>query len=420
MTVSKNHPERCGRALIRKRTDAEQCVIGAILLNADEVMPACVEILDEEDFLTAEYRNLYQACCGYFIDGKPIDHVILGAQFGSDYYPVIAACVQSIPSVRNWQSYADIVRQTARRHRAYEKALDLVDALVGGDELQTCQDIALLASSALSDNRADNSLSAPEGFAQFYTALQKPVEYIKTGFDGLDKNLYLERGDYVVIGARPSVGKTALTLQMLMNISRTYTAVYFSLETNGQKLFARMAANVSKIPLSQIKQRSGFDFAKLSEASKHFRDLKFHTVNAAGWSVAEIKAKAVQLGADIIMVDYIGLIRAEGKSPYERMTNTSIALHTMAQSSGITVIAIAQLNREGTSEPDMTHLRESGQIEQDADAILLLRAPDGVENRARKVRIAKNKEGEVGDVSLVFDGEIQRFSGLEAWRNEYS
>lgn len=113
----------------------------------------------------------------------------------------------------------------------------------------------------------------------------------------------------------------------------------------------------------------------------------------------------------------MGLIRSEGSGRYEKMTNISIDLHTMAQQSGITVFALSQLNREGRGEPSMENLRESGQIEQDADIILLLHEPEqrpGEEDPTqRKIIIAKNKDGETGSVSLRFEGEFQRFTEIE-------
>ena len=109
----------------------------------------------------------------------------------------------------------------------------------------------------------------------------------------------------------------------------------------------------------------------------------------------------------------MGLISAEGSGRYEKMTNISIDLHTMAQQSNITVVALSQLNREGKGEPGMEALRESGQIEQDADIIMLLHVPDDDYPDERELIIAKNKEGKTGMIKLIFNGEIQKFAELE-------
>lgn len=401
---------------VQPNIEAERSMIGSILRSPDDIMPEVEEILQEEDFLIPEYRSLYRTCSGYFVDGKPVDIVTLAYQH-EEYKVLIAEAYQSVPSIKNWREYARIVIDTAKRRRAWESAEILMESLVG-DNADNCQELAVRLCEKLSSREGGNAISAKEGFAKFYSSLQKPQDYIKTGFASLDRHTYIRPGDFVVIGARPSAGKTAITLQMLLNMSKTRKAVYFSLETKNENLFGRMSANLSGIGMKEIKTQDGLDFGRLAQAGKMFDGMDFHTVEAAGWTVAQIKAKAIQLGAEIIFVDYMGLIKSEGSGRYEKITNISVDLHTLAQQSNIAVIALSQLNREGKGEPDMTHLRESGQIEQDADVILLLHAPEGLEAndgpiQERVIIIAKNKEGETGRVKLAFNGSIQRFGELE-------
>ena len=203
----------------------------------------------------------------------------------------------------------------------------------------------------------------------------------------------------MIVGARPSVGKTALTTLSPGPGSR----VLICLETKNSKLMGRLIANLGQVNMGQIKNKDMTVYKDFTDVQQRLKGLDFHLIEAAGWSVAQIKAKAVQLGAEIIFVDYLGLVRAEGKSPYERVSNISLALHTLALSSNMAVIAVCQLNREGKGEPDMTHLRESER----ADAILLLHAPDGNEFGTRKIIIAKNKEGQVGALKMAFEGEYK-------------
>ena len=133
----------------------------------------------------------------------------------------------------------------------------------------------------------------------------------------------------------------------------------------------------------------------------------------------QVRAKAAQLKAEVIFIDYLSLLRGEGKSVYERVTNISIDLHTMAQQSGTTVVALSQLSRSGKENPDMTDLRESGQIEQDADAILLLKSIDPKRpDSDRELLVAKNKEGITGPILLNFIGEYQLFTEVETRRGE--
>ena len=402
---------------VKPHPEAEEAVIGAILIEADKIMPECVAILDENDFLISEYRTLYRTMNAYFADGKPIDLVTMCAQHGDDYKLIMANAIQAVPVVSMWKQYAQIMIDTAKRYWAYQRVATLVESLSSGESVQDCQMLASEICESLSEAHHDSTMSAKEGFLKFYSSLQRPEEYIRTGFEKLDKYTYFCPGDFVVIGARPSKGKTALTLQMALHMSKSHRVVYFSLETRHNNLFGRMAANLSGIELSKIKMRTGFDFTQLAQTSKAFDSLNLHTVEAAGWSVTQIKAKAVQLGAEVIFIDYIGLIDAPGKSRYEKMTNISIDLHTLAQQSSITVFALSQLSRDGRGEPTLEHLRESGQIENDADAVLLLHAPDGVEEQSRKISIAKNKEGRIGWVELHFDGSIQKFHAINTFRD---
>lgn len=395
--------------------EAEQSVIGSVLAKPYDIMPELIGTLDEEDFSHPELRAMYRYCCGYFVDGKAIDHVILLAQMGDEYRELIAACVGMVPSLSNWRSYARIVRENAKRSRAIEAADELRISLDSTVSLGECAAEAEVILSALSLDKGDDSVSAGEGYYQFYASLQHTPEYLLTGFEHFDKYLALERGDYAVVGARPSQGKTALTLQMMLQMARKHRCAYFTLETSPSKIFSRLAACYTATPLWAIKRRDKYDAEKLSAAAQDFSRLNFEVVKAAGWSSQKIRAKAIQLGAEVIFVDYLGLVQGEGRSLYEKVTSVSMELHTMAQQQGITVVALCQLNRSGAGQPTMEHLRESGQIEQDADVIILIHdpSPDNQDIgpvRTKDIIIAKNKEGMTGVTQLHFNGEIQRFS----------
>ncbi len=412
-----NQKENNGSVLsevyVHPEYEAEQSLIGAILLDADAILPEAETLLEPEDFYFSEHRTIYRTMSGHFFDGKAVDVVTLAAQLGEEYKKILLRAAGAVPYPRNWRSYAQIVLDAARRRRAVEATEGLLESISEDGSMEECQQRAAQICTALSETRSDQTVSAAEGFTEFYASLDKPVDYLRTGFSELDRYTYIQRGDFVVIGARPSVGKTALTLQMLMNMSRDHTAVYFSLETNRNNLFGRLGSCQANIPLSQLKSRQGVDYSRLAEAGKEIRRRRFYVVEAAGWTVAQIRAKAIQLGAELIFIDYMGLIHDNAQSRYEKLTNISVGLHMLAQQSKIAVVALSQLNREGRGEPTMEHLRESGQIEQDADVILLLHAPNDIESEERRIIVAKNKEGRVGAVDFRFDGAVQRFSEIE-------
>ena len=214
----------------------------------------------------------------------------------------------------------------------------------------------------------------------------------------------------MVFGGRPSSGKTAFTLQTMLHMARKRKVCYFSLETSKEKIFDRLISSFTMTSFSEIKKSEIKDWDTIINSYDEFAQLDFEIVAAAGWTVEQIKAKAIQCKAEVIFIDYLTLIKADGKNKLEQTTNTSIAIHTMAQQCGITVIALSQLNRGGKAELDMEALRESGQIEQDADCILLLQSTEPKEPCAdRELIIAKNKEGEIGKMILAFDGLHQKF-----------
>jgi len=255
----------------------------------------------------------------------------------------------------------------------------------------------------------DNELSAHDGAMKFYNELHKKKEYIKTGFSRMDKLTFISKGDFIVIGGRPSAGKTAFALELASHMAKKLNVVFFSLETSNEKIYDRLMTKTANVDFSKIKNRNieNDDKKKIVEAIDTVSGLNFVSVKASGYTVGKIKAKALKLKADVIFIDYLGLLKSDGKSRYEKVTNISLDLHTLAQSLGITVIALSQLNREGTGKPTMEDLRESGQIEQDADLILLLH--NDKENDKYSVIIAKNKEGEVGYIPFKFYGSTQKF-----------
>lgn len=403
---------------VRANLEAELAVIGAVLVQPDRIMPECVSLLDEDDFITAECRNIYSACLDFFTWGNhPIDAVTLLARLGSDYKPLLAQAISGVPSVANWRQYAGLVKQTATRFKAFECGTALLEGIRDGEELETCGEQAAKLCDTLSQTQKSNAVVPMQGLKDFAVRAQSPRQYFATGFASLDRGIYVDRGDYVVVGGRPSSGKTAFTLQMMLYMARQHKVAYFSLETSAGKIYDRLASSYFEIQMGEIKRGEVADWSQLAPRSKAFCALNFHVVEAAGWSVAQIQSKAVQLGVEIVFIDYLGLISSREKGRYEKITDISVALHTMAQSRKIAVIALSQLSREkDQSEPDATSLRESGQIEQDSDAVLLLHNMGSEHGGDRKLIIAKNKEGTTGCLRFAFDGRYQRFTEIEVKR----
>lgn len=258
-------------------------------------------------------------------------------------------------------------------------------------------------------NERSDFIPMCDGIDNYIRKLDDKPEYIRTGLKVLDNNLHLVPGNFVVIGGRPSAGKTALSLQIAASMAKqNYTVYYFSLETSKRKLGARLMANQIYCPLDTVKNKA----VSLNEIDGQAKNMKMplYIRSAAGKNVAWMKAQALRKKAQVIFVDYLQLIHETGaKDRYTAITAISIALHELSQTTGIVVVALAQLNRNPSkpgATPTNSDLRESGQIEQDADAIILL---SGDNPDKYLFRLSKNKEGDIGDLPITFNKQIQRF-----------
>ena len=378
---------------------AQESILGAILVDSKNVMPLVADKLTAENFINPECEQVFSACLSLFQEQKHIDVITVLDRLGDDTYkPYLVQLVESLPSVRGLSEYIRIVSEESRRANAVSRLNVALTRLQSGEPLEDVQNSIALTAQRMSGHES-NSVSAADGFLLVADSLGKPRQYIGTGFRKLDSLLFIAPGDFVVIGARPSVGKTAFSLQMALHMARTRKVVYFSCETSAQKIYERALACYGNLSFRQIKQGGQIQKDKLDMLKDGFSSLRLSVVEAAGWTVTEIQAKAIQERAEVVFIDYLTLLSADGKSLYEKATNASKGLHTMAQQSKIAVVALSQLNRAGDSEPTMVNLRESGQIEQDADAILFLhRSATGedTDDQERKLIISKNKEGQCG------------------------
>ena len=193
---------------------------------------------------------------------------------------------------------------------------------------------------------------------------------------------------------------------------------FYSLETSTAKLTNRLVANRCIIDFGHINRRemTPEEWERAAKWKKDVTESQLELIPASGWGVQDILATALARQHRVVFIDYLQLIRAAGRNRTEQVTNISLALHEMAQAHGILVVALSQLNRASTDRADATptlaDLRESGQIEQDADAVLALYIdPDeDAPMDDRKLRVLKNKEGRLGDFSLAFDGSTQSFA----------
>ena len=396
---------------------AQQSVLGSMLID-----PGCVgdvlSALTEDDFDEGPLRDTFCGIKAQFSAGKPVDPIVLVEDMGrgadKNFRSFLAQLMEITPTSANAMEYVRIVRRQGRLARL--QALGL--------QLTTAQDAESAASLVEQINGASVSQKAGRGFdmasllASFYDRQVQEVRNIPTGFTVLDGGLHIEAGDFIILAGYPSDGKTALALQTAYQMAEKLRIGFFSCETSSAKLFDRLAALITETPLSVIKRRElrEEDYARMIAFNETIQSHKLEIIEAAGWSASDVGSYSRSRRFNVIFIDYLQLLAAPGKSRFEAVTNVSIALHTFAQRSKTVVIALSQLSREAKGNdrterpPRLSDLRESGQIEQDADAVLLLYREDADKLNSRRVlRVAKNKEGSLASFAADFDGKIQRF-----------
>lgn len=393
---------------------AMQAVIGALLIDTKYCAGEVFSRLSDKCFITPELRTIFTAIRTAWQSDGIIDPVVIAGKLPK-HSKLIVEIVDKTPTAQNYRAYVDLVLEQYKSHVAAGLAATVNDYAIIGN-LPVVRDKAAELIGVL-DNTGTTATSVglADAFGDFCDELDRNPDYIKFGFPKLDGKLFVELGDYIVIGARPSVGKTALALNFASSFADKYKTLFFSLETSVKKLQARYFSCALGIEFGKIKSRSFSDEEKgqLNERFSTIRHKQLEFVPAAGMSSAEICAEALRQQAKVIFVDYIGLVNEPGKNDYEKVTNASKSLHTFAQQHNVLVIVLSQFSREGAkvaknSAPTMESLRESGQLEQDADVVILLHRPD--EGTDRNLYVAKNKEGTIGMLTMGFAGQYQRFT----------
>lgn len=390
-------------------------VLGALLIQPELVGEAAARI-PAEDFVTPRCRMVYQAILDVFAAGGPVDPMPvlsrLGAQNGDEWSGYLLSLMELTPTAANIWVYADELRSGARTHRLRQ----LGERLAAIQDNGEAQAILEEANAQLVDKPGLRVVGMEQALVDFYAWHQQRRDYYTWGLDKLNDRLFVDGGDFVVLGGYSSAGKTLLAIQFAWHLARTGKRVgFYSLETSSRKLQDRLVSYVMGLDFGKIKRSelTAEDYEALAHASQRLIALTLEWVEASGMSVAEIRASALSRRYDVVFIDYLQLIQGEARSRYEAITDISIGLHQMSQSTGITVVALSQLSRperggDGVKSPTLASFRDSGQIEQDADVAMLLYKEEDTPNSRRVLYIAKNKEGEVGKIYLAFDGARQR------------
>lgn len=393
-----------------------------ILLGAVLTFSEYADVLQdlEIDDFCEELRNTFAAIRGYWEHNDKWNPVEVMGQYDDKCKKTMGECLDAFGAefIRNvthdmMLGWARIVKEQAALARARGLAFKIVDGSTRYADLTGIYE-QLGEAINLHSERSD-FIPMCDGIDNYIRKLDDKPEYISTGLRVLDNNLHLVPGNFVVIGGRPSAGKTALSLQLSCEIAKSGRKVaYFSLETDPDTLYARIIANQLGVPLHTVKNKT----VSINELDR-LADIKKYPLfvrSAAGKSVGWIRTQSIRMQTKVVFIDYLQLIHQAGaKDRYSAVTEISMALHEFAQSTGTLVVALAQLNRETARAgipPTAADLRESGQIEQDADAIILLAQKVKTQKRPEEhyhFGLEKNKEGNVGPLDITFQMETQQF-----------
>jgi len=404
--------------------DAEAAVLGALLISPEklsgEIMYRCLQ----QDFTSPQLRHLFIAAQELFLEDKPIDPVTLVAKAGKEYEKTVRDILVSVPTAANWEEYAALIRENGALNRLKTVAM----------QVMTCEDAAAamrIMSETVQDvaqSKASDIVSIQAGLDNLIARMKDatPPNYLKWGIPQFDDRLTADQGDFIIIGADASVGKTALALQLAYAMAESGKRVgVFSLETSDRKAYDRMFARLAQIKLADIKHktlgRSGIE--KLEAARSSLRGIRLDILPCAGITVPGIRAITLARRYDVIFIDYVQIIQYDGASRTDIVANISMALHTMAQALGVTVIALSQLTPPDskTTRFRQNHkedLRESRQLINDADIIMIMSKTDKDNENYRELVIDKNKDGPLGVVPLDFNPELMEFTPHKLTRSE--
>lgn len=385
---------------------AQTALIGSLLIDPD-IAGEFFQIVRESDFTMTAYRNVYLTAKEIFSSGARLDAVAVAHRLGKDHEKWLAEVMQITPTSAGWKEYAALARESAGCILVNEKAAQLSEARTLTDKQKLYAEMGELF---LGRESKDESLKAAA--YSWMDMMNSKREYVKFGMTPLDGNIRAPLGAFVLLGARPSVGKTAMALQWATKMALKYRVGIFSLETSREQLMDRIYCRVAHIPFSKIQDGNlrEAEWQVVAQQSRNMaKHLQMDIIEASGYTVEQITTRALAGRHQIIIIDYLQLIAGSEPKAYDRVSNISMKLHTFAQRTKTMVIGLCQLRRTD-QEPRMSDLRESGQLEQDADVIMLLHQTDEDDKASpRKLKIEKNKTGECFQSLYSFRGVYQEF-----------
>lgn len=387
---------------------AQYSVLGAALIEPS-LVPKVIQQTRSSDF-SGPCQTVYKAMQDLFLRGTPVDIVSLASVLGKDYRDFLRQLMDITPTAANLDSYIRLCREQAK----VMTVRSIARAIASADSSDNIRKLLEEANGHMVDKVSLNITTMDLALRSFMSRHTGATNYLSWPVSELNDRLYAEAGDFILVGGYPSSGKSAWALQCAWHWARKSKVGFFSLETSSEKLFDRQMAAISGLSMDDIKrnQISQAQWDRVCSMTQEITARNLELIPAAGMTPADIRSVTMMRGYKIIVIDYVQLLQGSGINRTEQVTNISLALHRMAQDMNVTILALSQLKRKDHDDtPESSDLRESGQLEQDADIIMMLKLedkddPDG----NRQMFITKNKEGTCPMILLTFDGKHQTFA----------
>jgi replicative DNA helicase len=433
--------------------DAEMAVLGAMLIEKEAITKA-IDVVIENDFYKSAHRNIFLAVRDLYLENQAVDAITVSEQLrkkkqleemgGAAY---LTTLINSVTTAANVEYYAAIVRDKSVLRQLVNAGSSIVDSAF--NEKNSPEQI-LDSSEAALYNIAQRRAS--RGFTQVgemvhptletlekLHADKRDVPGLRTGFSDLDKmTAGLQPSELIILAARPSMGKTSFALNIAehVGIVDKKPVALFSLEMSKESLMLRLLCSHARVNSHSTRQGfiSAQNWSKLTTAASQIAEAPIYIDDSSSLSVLELRARARRLATELkaqkkelalIMIDYIQILRGSGRveSRQQEMSDISRSLKSLARDLHVPVVALSQLSRKPEEKgregkPQLSDLRESGALEQDADVVAFIyregyyKRDDPDLEKSATLIIGKQRNGPTGEISLVFQKDYTRFEDL--------
>ena len=424
--------------------ESEQSILGSIILDKDAIITVA-ETINPSDFYKEAHKIIYESMLKLNSNNEPIDLITLIEELRKEGHldniggiSYLTSLSTIVPTTSNVKYYANIVKEKSVMRQLIKASNEIIN--LGYDASTDVQEILDKAEKNIFDISQEKSgddiqpinlvLQDTFDMIERLCTQKSDVTGITTGFADLNKKINgLQRTDLILLAARPAMGKTAFSLNLVQNaaLKGNASVAVFSLEMSKEQLVQRILSAQSNVELSKIKTGTlgESDWPRIIDAMAVLSEANIFIDDTPGIKISEIRSKCrrlkIEKGLDLIMIDYLQLMEGEGKNEnrQQEIAKISRSLKILAKELDCPVVALSQLSRSPELRKDhrpiLSDLRESGSIEQDADIVMFLYRDeyyheDSEKKNIGEVIVAKNRHGETGNVELVWFGQVQKFA----------